>query len=286
MHSSYASRARGGLVLTNEGGIFDRYFSITGQGAELAMSFYYNSGGGAFQANYLVNNLESRGLINCTYGPALKTNPFFQDASQITLALRRFVRSFIYSYYKSDVIVTFDFELQDWVHEATVSAKVVDFPQGRLTNRETLIDILCHFAFLTVIHNTLHGASPVKVSSTLPYHPAALHAPLPAKKGVDDILPWLPNRTVAISEIALFAQFNQPFSSSNSSTFGNILQNDVFLSRLNEEGRIAEQAFRDEMETISGAIKSKAFDQTGLCQGMPFLWTLLDPATMHGSSSV
>lgn len=250
------------------------------------MSFHYHSGGGAFQANYLINNLESRGLINCTYGPALKTNPFFQDASQITLALRRFVASLIYSYYKSDAITTFNFELQDWIHEAEVSAKVLDFPQGRLTKRKTLIDILCHFAFLTVIHNRLNDASPVKISSTLPYHPAALHAPLPAKKGVDNILPWLPNRTVAISEIALSAKFNRQFPSSNNNTFRNILHDDVFLSRLNEEGRIAEQAFRDAMEDISGTIKSKVFDQNGLCQGMPFLWTLLDPATMHGSAGV
>jgi arachidonate 15-lipoxygenase (second type)/8-lipoxygenase (S-type) len=269
-------------VLTNEGGIFDRYFSITGEGAEQAMLFYYASGAGAFQANYFINNLESRGLINCTYGPALKSNPFFQDASQIVLGLRRFVTSFVYSYYKSDDIVRFDYELQDWVHDATASAQVIDFPQGGLTKRETLIEMLCHFAFLTVVHNTLNGASPFRVSSTLPYHPAALHAPLPATKGVENILPWLPNKTAAINEIAVFAKMNAPFASSQNKTFIHTLHDDVFLSRLNEESKVAEQVMWEEMEVISQMIRGKAFDENGLSEGMPFLWTLLDPATMHG----
>jgi len=284
MVGSYAPRPMGEAVLTNPGGVFDTYTSITGTGGLQAITLYYHYGAGAYQSNYFITNLESRGLINCTWGPPLQHYPFFEDTSSIYLSLHNFMKTFVESYYPADSIIVFDHELQDWIKEGTKAAKIIDFPDSPIKNRQTLIDMLTHFAYLTVVHNTLNGGDPVSVSSSLPYHPASLHAPLPSEKGVTDIMPWLPNVSTSIGEIALFAKFNRPVF--ESSSFLNIFNDVKFLGMSNNVIRQAEQTFRDEMNALSSRMKGWVFDADGLHRGMPSIWNALDPTKMALSSAI
>jgi hypothetical protein len=79
--------------------------------------------------------------------------------------------------------------------------KIINFPNTPTKTR--LIDVLTHFAYLTVVHNTLDGGDPVTVSPFLPYHLASLHAPLTTiKKGFTDFMLWLLNISTSVREIA------------------------------------------------------------------------------------
>lgn len=282
MIGSYAPRPVGETVLTNDGGAFDTYGSITGSGALQAITLYYNFGAGAWESNYFVTNLESRGLINCTWGPALSHHPFYEDVSKIYSSLRNFMTVFVESYYQADIILEFDHELQDWIAEGKL-AQIMKFPSS-LKSRKHLIDILTHFAYLTIVHNTLNGGDPVSVSSSLPFHPASLHAPLPTEKGISDIMPWLPNVTTAIEEIGLFARFNRPVY--ESASFLNIFNNNKFLNLSNDAVRQAEQKFRDEMNALSTEMQGWTFDANGLHRGMPSIWDALNPTKMARSAAI
>lgn len=283
MVGSYAPRPMGEAVLTNPGGVFDTYTSITGTGALQAITLYYHYGAGSYQDNYFIKNLESRGLVNCTWGPSLQHFPFHEDVSRIYLSVQQFMKVFVSSYYLSDSIVTFDHELQAWLKEGNEKANIMGWPK-KLGARQELVDMLTHFAYLTLVHNTLNGGDPVSVSSSLPYHPASLHAPLPTAKGVTDIMPWLPNVSTSIGEIALFAKFNRPVTASAS--FLNIFNNELFLSRSNDAVRQAEQTLRNDLSAFSDEMKGWQFDSNGLHRGMPSIWNALDPTKMSLSSAI
>ena len=286
MDGAYAPRAIGEKTLTNKGGIFDTYSSITGKGAQQLIGAYYANGAGSFQANYFVEGLMTRGLLNCTYGPPLKHFPFFEDASAIYLSLRRFMTSFVESYYKSTEILKLDPEIKSWILQAQTEAHVIDFPKTIHTDREELVDALTHFAFLGVVHSTISGRNPVSISSTLPLHPASLYAPLPREKGITNVMPWLPNATTSVAEIGVSALFSRPMFEAKHLTLLHAFHDDEFLERMNEETRQAEQVFREEMSALSEQMRSRRFDPSGLSQGMPFVWTALDPAKMPFSSVV
>jgi arachidonate 15-lipoxygenase (second type) / 8-lipoxygenase (S-type) len=286
MYGAFAPRIVGEAVLVNEGGLFDTFTGITGAGAAAMVEVYYHSGAGAFHQNYFVKQLADRGLVNCTWGPPLKHFPFFEDAAAIHGALRRFMTEYVYAYYLSPEILRYDQEVEGWVHEAIHEANVIDFPEDAMKHREVLIDALTHIAHLSVVHNVLNGKSPVSISSTLPFHPASLHAPLPRQKGVDDLMPFLPDANTTIEEIRLFASFGRPSFVAKNLTLLDSFSDSKLLSRANDRVREAEKIFRLEMASLSQRIQSRRFGEDGLSEGMPFIWTGLDPARIPLSSVV
>lgn len=92
--------------------------------------------------------MKSRGLINSTLGPELKRFPFYEDGSTIFASLRKFMESFVSSYYENDAAVASDVEIQAWVREANGPAKARDFPS--LNNKKDLIDALNHMVSLSL----------------------------------------------------------------------------------------------------------------------------------------
>ena len=123
----------------------DQIFPYTGPSAQAyTTNMYKNGGAGQFQANYFTTNLEARGLINSTIGPALKDFPFYEDASTIYNTIHTFMTSFVESYYSNDSIVLADQELQAWAKEANGPAKAIDFP-SKISSVSTLVDVLTHF---------------------------------------------------------------------------------------------------------------------------------------------
>jgi hypothetical protein len=89
-----------------------------------------------------MTDIESRGLLNSPYGPALKNFPFYEDASTIYNAMHTFMTSFVNSYYSTDSDVIADTEIQAWVTESQGPAEVIDFPS--ITTKSALIDALTH----------------------------------------------------------------------------------------------------------------------------------------------
>lgn len=126
----------------NPGGTVDQIFGYTGAAAQdFTTNLYFNGGAGEFEANYFLTNLQSRGLINSTFGPELAHFPFYEDASTIYTAIQAFMTTFVESYYSSTSVLEADIEIQAWAQEANGAAKIAGFPES-ITSTETLIDIL------------------------------------------------------------------------------------------------------------------------------------------------
>ena len=49
------------------------------------------------------------------------------------------------------------------------------------------------------------------------------------------------------------------------------------LNRMNTQTRDAAATFQRKMENFSAEVAARGFDEEGLSQGMPFVWTALDP---------
>ena len=279
MTQAYGIRPAGAATLSNPGGVFDSYFGIGGAGLlEYIHDRYWNSNDANFQSSYFETDLTNRGLINCSYGPRLQHFPYFEDASVIEDELRKFMLAFVNSYYPEERTLDNDQEVHSWVPEATNKALVHDFPANQTLDKPALVDVLTHMAFIvSVKHQTLNGADPSQFAATLPFHPAALYAPLPTAKGIPSIMEFLPNATQSLGQIYVFARFNRPLDVTQGRTLINAFSDPTFLAGFNNETAAAAATLKGAMQTISARIQSRTFGHDGLSQGMPVVWKGLDP---------
>ncbi|KAI7263172.1 Lipoxygenase [Hortaea werneckii] len=278
MFEVFAIQPLAAVVLFPVAGAVDQLFAYTGPEAQsYTTNLYENGGSGRFQANYFEQDLRARGLIDASFGPALKDFPFYEDASAINSAIAEFMSSFVDSYYDSDDDVADDNELQNWTDEANGPASVLDFP-SEITSKETLMEILTHFAYLASIsHHTVNTNELLEVSTTLPMHPDALHAPVPVQKGVENAADYLPPLDKAILQNTIGGLFARPNLVNTDRTIANMFADANMLARMNEQTRDAATEFRSAMQVQSAKVSGRTFDADGLSQGMPFIWRALDP---------
>ena len=152
MYEVYAVQPLALAVLFLPGTAVDQVFSYTGISAQdYTTNLYANGGSGRFEANYFMSDLESRGLVNSDFGPALKNFPFYEDGATIYAAINSFMTSFVDSYYSNDAAVAADKEMQAWVREAQGPAKAIDFPS--ISTKPALVAALSHVV-------SIHSASP------------------------------------------------------------------------------------------------------------------------------
>lgn len=280
MYQEYAIRPAGAKVLLAPGGAFDLNFAISGSGTAKYVTDLYQQSPGNFRSNYLYTDLTTRGLINQTSGPDLRNFPFFEDASIIHTSIRKFMASFVTSYYSTSSSVGYDCELQAWCTEAISQALVHDFPSDILTV-DDLVDVLTHVAFLSgFAHHILNTGELSHISGILPLHPVALYAPPPTSKNISDIMPFLPNITQAVAGMDIWSQFNRPTFQDTNKTLIHMFDNEDFLNATNQDTRDAEKVFEDEMKAFSTVVRARNFDDEGLCQGMPFVWKAADPGSL------
>ena len=279
MYQAYAIRPVGEQVLFNPGGFFDQSFCLNNEAVRQFATEYYPTTAGPFQANYLRQDLVSRGLVDCDYGPALKSFPFHEDAGPMVSTLSRFTEAYLRVYYPSEDFLTTDHELQSWIVEANTAAKVIDFPDSPLVSRDVLTSILVHIAYLNgVSHHALNSGTPASTSGVLPFHPAAFYAPPPTAKGVvDSLMPFLPNVTDALGQITLLIRFNRPKFEKSNGNLVHMFSSPNFIGYGSGAVASAAKVFEHDMLDISDRIMSKVFDDKGLAQGMPFVWRSLDP---------
>ncbi len=282
MYQAYAIRPVGDKILFNPGGFFDQNFAFSNVAVRTFAADFYPTVAGPVRSNYFEANLRSRGLLNVTYGPGLPHFPFYEDGARIIGVIRTFVNSFVKSTYKSDRALAKDWELQAWVAEANDAAEVIDFPTAPLRTRKQLVDILTHMAWLTgVSHHVLNQGEPVTASGVLPLHPASLYAPIPSEKGaVDSLLPWLPNEQKSVEQISLLARFNRPQVVEKKQTLLYMFNSENLLAGTAKAVAAANERFMKEMGHISQDIRTRKFDDEGLSQGMPFVWTGMDPGAI------
>ena len=278
MYRAYAVRPSGQETLFNKGGLLDQNFALNSEAVSQFQNEFYATSAGRFQKNYLNNWFTEHGLLNSTYGPPLKHFPYYEEASTIIAALRRFTTAFIEVYYPTPSTIAQDHELQNWIAEANGPAQTHDFPPHPITTKETLLDILVQMAYLTgVMHHALNSGT-LSASWTLPMHPAALYKPIPTEKGVTDLLPYLPNINASLSQIALFLSFNRPHLIHGSGDLASMFGVSSFLADAGSKAVVdAAEELARAWRAISEFNEGKRFDEEGLCQGMPFIWRGLDP---------
>jgi len=260
------------------GAVVDSYLPFTAAaGVNYTNDFYFTGGAGSFQANYMATNLQSRGLINCSYGPHLKSFPFYEDASEILSEQRDFMTSFVHSYYSNSTVLSQDNELQAFLSEA-VPAQIIDFPAAPMTEKSTLVDILTHLAYLvSIFHPTVNTNSLFTVSAVLPLQPWAFYQPIPTAKGVLNVAEFLPPLEKSLGQITTAASFSRQMFSGTNRTLKYLFDDSDILEGTNEETRIANDKYKNAMEVFSKVVSTRGFDENGLSQGMPFLWKILDP---------
>lgn len=210
MYQSYAIRPVGNQTLFNPGGFFDQTAAVDQTAVLDFVGQFYPTVAGLFRSNYFRESLVNRGLLDCRYGPKLKNLPFFEDANPMVSSLRRFVSTFVNSYYTRSSYLNGDYELQAWIAEANTQAEVLDFPPAPLRNTQTLIDILTQMAYLTgANHHLLNSNAPSYITGLLPFHPSAFFKPLPTSKGIQDITPYLADLEHAMYQVTLQLRFQR-----------------------------------------------------------------------------
>ncbi|KAJ0108602.1 manganese lipoxygenase [Diaporthe amygdali] len=274
-------------VLFESGGAVDRVFGFTGTAAQDYATLLYNSGSGDFQSNYFIKDLETRGLLNSKFGPALNHFPFYEDASVIYTATRTFMKSFVDSYYKSDSDVKADTELQAWAKEANGPAEAHDFP-STIATKDTVVDVLTHVAHLaSTAHHAVNTNQLLSVSSTLPFHPPALYSPVPNTKGGDtDVVAFLPSFEQVVTQLSFAGLFARPLLVNTNRSLTHMFDDADMLAKMNPQTTAAAATFKSAMEAFSDRVSARGFDAQGLSQGMPFVWQGLDPRVVPYSVTI
>jgi arachidonate 15-lipoxygenase (second type)/8-lipoxygenase (S-type) len=186
--------------LFDKGAAFDTLFPITGAGARDFVTELYFNGTGAFKAGYFETDLKKRGLLHGD-GPKLDHFPYYENASTIHKALRRFIYAFVKSFYKSDRVVQGDRELQAWAAEANGPAKAIDFPD-KFDCIDAIVDALTHIAHLvSTVHHSVNTNNLLSISATLPMHPASLYQQVPTTKGNTSVAQYLPPLQAALAQL-------------------------------------------------------------------------------------
>ncbi|KAL7931807.1 lipoxygenase [Trichoderma chlorosporum] len=276
MLQAYSSRIVGEELCFNPGGHWDQLM-VFNQFA--ARQFVTDSWpvDGQYQSGYLENNLKARGLIDANGNSVFNSFPFYDDAKIIRDNYHIFFTSFVNSYYESESVLSGDFEVHNWFIEASAGAQTQDFPQEKNLTKNVLIDVLTHFAYATsVLHHSVNGGAPI-ASGTLPFHIPAIYTPIPTEKGVQSLLPYLPDPATAVEYLGFMASFNRPFYGSTGRTLEDAF-NATTVQSLNQDTKSASVALLGNMQALSQQIRSRAFDSHGLSQNMPFIYRTLDPA--------
>ncbi|QKX57752.1 uncharacterized protein TRUGW13939_04872 [Talaromyces rugulosus] len=277
MLQGYSSRIVGEELCFNPGGHWDQLMVYSQFGCRDFVTDRWPIDG-RFQGGYLENDLKARGLIDDNGESLFKSFPFYEDAKEIRDIYKAFFTSFVDSYYGTENDLSGDFEVRNWFVEANMKAKSHDFPQEEQLTKETLIDVLSHFAFATsVSHHSTNGGAPIS-SATLPFHLPAIYTQIPKEKGVEDLMPYLPDAATAVHYLGFMASFNRPFYGASGRTLEDAFATTDSMALLNTDANSAAKTFLSSMQNLSQNIRGRQFNDDGLSQGMPFIYRTLDPA--------
>ncbi|KAJ4300838.1 hypothetical protein N0V90_002926 [Kalmusia sp. IMI 367209] len=290
-YQAYSARPVGEALCFNPMGHWDENFHISQIGCRNFVTNYWSTYG-AFEPNYLHTDLKTRGLVDSDGKYPFKHFPFWDDASEILRIQGDFFTSFIDTFYATDDHVTTDHEVSAWFEEVRrgptgpeVEAQglipVQHFPTK--ADKKTLVNVLMHNAWLQVAHHSLNAGDPVRSSLTLPFHPGGLYKPVPDAKGIDSVIPFLPNATASITYIGFLASFNRPRYQTMDPprTLAHAYSGEDFLRRFAEgEVRDAARTYLDAMRDLGDKNEARKIEEDGLCtgQGIPFCWTAINPS--------
>lgn len=131
---------------------------------------------------------------------------------------------------------------------------------------------------MTTAHHAVNTNQLLTTSMVLPFHPAALWAPLPTTKGANtSVVNWLPPFAKCAAQLMASGYFARPLLVGTNRTLVHMVDDAEMLALMNEEVTAAAGVFKSTMEAFSEEVSARTFDAAGLSQGMPFVWKALDP---------
>ncbi|HEX8150565.1 MAG TPA: lipoxygenase family protein [Pyrinomonadaceae bacterium] len=162
-----------------------------------------------FTDNMLRNQLRRRGVDD----PQLLPNyPYRDDALLVWEAIHRWVSDYLRIYYKSDLDVVGDYELQNWVAEVSsrqggrIKGVGENGVGGRITTLEYLIDCITQVIYTASAHHALTNFPLEDYELYHPGWPAAIYRPAPTRaQGATrrDWLAYLSPLNIALLQQAL-----------------------------------------------------------------------------------
>lgn len=138
----------------------------------------------------------------------LPTFPYRDDARLLWSATRSYVDAYLRTYYRSDVDVQQDFELQAWVKELITPGKC-GFQglnglasDGSLQSLDYLIEMVTQILFTAGPQHAAVNYAQFELMSYMPAVAGTLYAPPPPRSAVvstaEDCLPWFPPLDVGL----------------------------------------------------------------------------------------
>ncbi|KAF2704147.1 Lipoxygenase [Pleomassaria siparia CBS 279.74] len=236
---------------------------------------------GTFQANYFKTNVARHGLIDSKFGPKPKIFPFYEDASVIYDATRVFMADLVDSYYTSAKMLEKDVDLQAWTEGGRASSdhRLSLCAAKEQGHAHRYSDPRGAFGIHRKWHPRHKSPPPSALSSILHFSPFSLYSPIPTTRNISFIMPYMPQVPAAIGQISLVVTFNRPSFADSDENITHMFDDRTLLGKTNSKVGHAEKVFREKMQMFSRVVRGRTFDGKGLSQGMPFLWTTLDPNT-------
>jgi hypothetical protein len=106
---------------------------------------------------------------------------------------------------------------------------------------------------------------------------------VPEAKGVESVIPFLPNATASVTYIGFLASFNRPRYQTMDPprTLAHAYTGTEFLARFAEkEVKDAAGKYLEAMSALGAKNDARKIEEDGLCteQGIPFCWSALNPS--------
>lgn len=142
-----------------------------------------------------IEALAARGVDDAT---ALPGFPYRDDALLVWKAVRKWVEAYLRLYYKSDVDVAADTELQAWIGEIVSDdgGRLKDIGEGgRIQTLDYLVGAVAHMIFLAGPQHAAVNFPQYPVMSFAPNMPLALYKAPPTSRVIpstSDYMDWLP----------------------------------------------------------------------------------------------
>lgn len=137
---------------------------------------------------------------------------------------------------------------------------------------------------------------------TLPFHPAALWAPIPTTKEsalnrsssssssnatTSALVRYLPTFERATAQLVAGGYFARPLLVGTNRTLAHMFDDPAMLTRMDGRVAAAAAAFGETMRAFGeDVVGARTFGPDGLAQGMPFVWRALDPNVVPWSLTI
>ncbi|XP_059196990.1 arachidonate 12-lipoxygenase, 12R-type-like [Centropristis striata] len=258
-------------LLISENGFFKKYTATGGEGVTTLLQRSLSSM--TYSSLCIPEDIAERGLEDVP-------NFYYRDDGlKLWDIIHRFVQGVLSFYYKSDVEVQKDSELQKWIAEifehGFLSQNSTGIPQSFTTVAE-MVKFVTMVIFTSSAQHSAVNTGQYDYSGWMPNSPVSLQHPPPTTKGTTSkatMLQTLPNKGATANGMAVLWLLSQQYS--DFVPLGHYTQ-DHFCEKVPCK---LIKAFQTELEVISAVIEARN-------KSLEIPYTYLDPADVDNSVAI